>query len=362
MIANTVQTSKYRINKEYRVKLRDAIMSSFMKLNLIVRDELTDHNPYYKDDVTEVHSSLKQGLINVVLKLNKESYHVISVYYSLQTSKAITPSDVKRDLLKAKEWLQRFPFLKNPGKASYTFVYIADRITLSAEKYLKEAFRRMDWFDDGSGNKRGVGKDGILVLRLRRNRELIPINEVKEILVKDFLSRISKSMSQILGKRLFNLIGRLVYKKENHPAEESVNMIKNIKKILTGIDDKIDVGAKKTVIKHLLTVANDFLKDGIKAAESHNYRELLKYFGYQNPGYSKDNKLKGIRYEKERNPVTPDMGTITKKRVINPNTGSIVDDVPEDEVNSVNDESTNYAKDNGIVEEDIPDVDDIRDA
>ncbi|MEM3377313.1 hypothetical protein [Metallosphaera sp.] len=393
-IVRTLTASKYKIDYEYREKLRSSIQNNLLYLNAIVQDEIGEGDRTKALDYTEVYSSLKQGLLNIIFKLSENNYHIVSVYYSRQTSKAVTPSDVKRDLMNAKKWFVRNPLVKPLGRTSFTFIYIADRITLNAEKYLKEEFKRVDWFKDESGYRHGPEKDGILVLRLRRYRELIPIDEINEIIRKDFLSRISKSMSQILVKRLFTMIYRIIYDPHgSNVASDSRKMIGTVGKILSAIHKKIDVGAKKVVLHHAISIADDFLKHGKKVADSYNFLELFKYFGYRKPeneNKSNNNKRKIIPHEKVSTPVTPNMGTVVRKRVINQSTGELVDKIPPEIVLDDDEEANkkrfydkdgvidqeklvaevhrlrgdgkdkNEFEDDGVVEEYVPEVDDIR--
>ncbi|MEM4060979.1 MAG: hypothetical protein QXK11_10790 [Pyrobaculum sp.] len=128
------------------------------------------------------------------IKLNSSNYHDIIIKYSAQTSKPISPADAQKDIEALFKWFVNTTLrVRYIGvKKTETFVYIADRITLEAERYLKEKF----------GNN-------ILVLRLRRGENVLQNdNEIRERL-HEFFRRIAKAITTFIGTRVENLIYKL---------------------------------------------------------------------------------------------------------------------------------------------------------
>ncbi|WP_342782821.1 hypothetical protein, partial [Saccharolobus sp.] len=117
---------------------------------------------------------LKAACIRI--KLNENNYHDIIIKYSAQTSKPVTPADAQHDIEALFKWFVNTTLrVRYIGvKKTETFVFIADRITLEGERYLKEKF----------GNN-------ILVLRLRRGENVLRNdNEIRERL-NEFFRRIA---------------------------------------------------------------------------------------------------------------------------------------------------------------------------
>ncbi|MEM0172787.1 MAG: hypothetical protein QXV57_09550 [Thermoproteota archaeon] len=182
--------------REATKKVNEATIRSIVDFMKIFKDALgikDDFLPLSEHErIVEFGQNVKIGVAYIKIKLSKRENHFVEIIYSGQTSKPVTPSDVERELRTAFKWLHEETMIPPMENKTETFVYIADRITLNAEKFLKKIF-----------------KDQIIVLRLRRNEK--PIQNVEELKdrLENFLQRIAKTINKFIGERTEKLIYRL---------------------------------------------------------------------------------------------------------------------------------------------------------
>ncbi|MEM3301790.1 MAG: hypothetical protein QXX23_07565, partial [Thermoplasmata archaeon] len=183
------------------------------------------------------------GVAYIKIKLNDGNNHFVIFIYSGQTSKPVTPSDVEREIRTAFKWLNKETQIPYMEKKTETFVYIADRITLNAEKFLKKMFN----------NK-------IIVLRLRRNEN--PIQNIEELInrLEILFPRVAKTINKFIGERTEKLIYKLeennvkAFEKVASRTQVLIARMYSIYKMLAekyGLEDKL-----RALIEDFLGVAN----------------------------------------------------------------------------------------------------------
>ncbi|MCW1302683.1 MAG: hypothetical protein QXX36_03585 [Candidatus Rehaiarchaeum fermentans] len=191
-----IMLQKKLAKRETTEKVNEATISSIVNFMKIFKDALgikDDFLPLTEDErIVEFGQNVKIGVAYIKINLNDDNYHFVIFIYSGQTSKPITPSDVKRELRTAFKWLNKVTMIPYMARKTETFILIVDRITLNAEKLLKKEFN----------NK-------FLVLRLRRNEK--PIQDIGEIKnrLENFLQRIAKTINTFIRERTEKLIYRL---------------------------------------------------------------------------------------------------------------------------------------------------------
>ncbi|MEM3290905.1 MAG: hypothetical protein QW046_05245 [Candidatus Micrarchaeaceae archaeon] len=238
---------KKLVRREATKKVNEAIIRSIANFMQIFKKALgieNDFLPLSEDErIVEFGQNVKIGVGYIKIKLNDGNDHFVIFIYSGQTSKPVTPSDVERELRTAFKWLNKETQIPYMEKKTETFVYIADRITLNAEKFLKKIFN----------NK-------IIVLRLRRNEN--PIQNIEELINRlDILfPRVAKTINKFIGERTEKLIYKLedqnvkAFKKVASRTQVLIARMYSIYKTLAekyGLEDKL-----RALIEDFLGVAN----------------------------------------------------------------------------------------------------------
>ncbi|MEM4057016.1 MAG: hypothetical protein QW578_08270, partial [Thermoplasmatales archaeon] len=179
------------LNKTILESIVDFMKS--IKTALNAADDIESALDEEKRVVEFIHNPwLKAACIRI--KLNSSNYHDIIIKYSGQTSKPISPADAEREVKALFKWFVNTALrVRYLGvKKSETLIYIGDRITLEAERLLKEKL----------GNN-------VIVLRLRRGEYVLQSeNEIRERL-NEFFRRIAKTVVNFMGTRVENLIYKL---------------------------------------------------------------------------------------------------------------------------------------------------------
>ncbi|MEM4057052.1 MAG: hypothetical protein QW578_08460 [Thermoplasmatales archaeon] len=235
------------MRREATKKVNEAIIRSIANFMQIFKKALgieDDFLPLSEDErIVEFGQNVKIGVAYIKIKLNDGNNHFVIFIYSGQTSKPVTPSDVEREIRTAFKWLNKETQIPYMEKKTETFVYIADRITLNAEKFLKKMFN----------NK-------IIVLRLRRNEN--PIQNIEELInrLEILFPRVAKTINKFIGERTENLIYRLkdqnvkTFEKVASRTQVLIARMYSIYKTLAekyGLEDKL-----RALIEDFLGVVN----------------------------------------------------------------------------------------------------------
>ncbi|MEM3226560.1 MAG: hypothetical protein QXS44_05965 [Saccharolobus sp.] len=216
--------------REATKKVNEGTIRSILDFMQIFKDALgikDDFLPLTEDErIVEFNQNPKLGVAYIQIKLSKKENYFVTFIYSGQTSKPITPSDVEREIKSAFKWLNKETKVPYMEQKTETLVYIADRITLNAEKFLKKMFN-----------------DKIIVLRLRRNEK--PINNLEKIRnrLAVLLRRVAKSITILSGKRVENLIYKI--KDPTKISPRTMTFIDRLHKIYKTLITKYALGEDK---------------------------------------------------------------------------------------------------------------------